>query len=172
MMNQPLGFSTLCIHGSHKRYDSTGAISTPIYQSATFTHKSFGESTGFDYSRLQNPTREAVEMTLAKLEDGADAIAFSTGMAAISALMELFIPGDHIIVSDDLYGGSYRLFQHISTKNGILFDFVNTSNVANIVDVIQQETKAILPRLTVGLYYVALKPYRYEWNNNRRMQWY
>jgi len=143
MENKPLGFSTLCIHGSHKRYDSTGAISTPIYQSATFAHKSFGESTGFDYSRLQNPTREAVEITLAKLEDGADSIAFSTGMAAISALMELFVPGDHIIVSDDLYGGSYRLFQHISTKNGIQFDFVNTSKVANIVEVIRPETKAI-----------------------------
>lgn len=136
-------FATQCIHGYEKRYDSTGAISTPIYQSATFAHKGFGESTGFDYSRLQNPTREALELTVSKLEGGVDAIAFSTGMAAIATMMELFEPGDHMIVSDDLYGGSYRLFQHISVKNGMTFDFVNTSDATNIKQTLRPNTRAI-----------------------------
>ena len=89
---------TLCIHGSDTKYDSTGAISVPIFQSATFAHPGVGLSTGFDYSRLQNPTREHLEKTIARLENGYDAMAFSAGMAAIAALMELFSPGDHFIV--------------------------------------------------------------------------
>lgn len=138
-----MDFKTLCIHGNNDKYDRTGAISVPIFQSATFAHPSVGESTGYDYSRLQNPTREHLEKTVAKLEGGIDALAFSTGMAAVSALMELFSPGDHIIASDDLYGGSHRLFHHISMKNGIRFDFVNTSNLSLIEPLIQPQTKAI-----------------------------
>ncbi len=138
-----MDFETLCIHGSSKKYDSTGALSVPIFQSATFSHPGIGESTGFDYSRLQNPTREHLEITMAALENGKDALAFSTGMAAISALIELFAPGDHIIASDDLYGGSHRLFHHISMKNGLLFDFVNTSDLSQIEDSITARTKAL-----------------------------
>ncbi len=134
---------TSCIHGSGTKYDTTGAVSVPIYQCATFAHPGVGQSTGFDYSRLQNPTREHLEKTLVALENGVDAMAFSTGMAAISALMELFSPGDHIIASDDLYGGSHRLFSHISIKNGLRFDFVNTSNVALIEEKITPSTKAV-----------------------------
>ena len=138
-----MDFETLCIHGSNKRYDLTGAVSVPIFQSATFSHPGIGESTGFDYSRLQNPTREHLEMTMAALESGVDAMAFSTGMAAIAALMELFAPGDHIIASDDLYGGSHRLFHHISVKNGLLFDLVNTSDLSLIEEKITAHTKAL-----------------------------
>ncbi len=138
-----MNIETYCIHGSSVKYDSTGAISVPIYQSATFAHPGVGQSTGFDYSRLQNPTREHLEKALAALEGGVDALAFSTGMAAVSALMELFSPGDHIIASDDLYGGSHRLFSHISVKNGIIFDYVNTSDIAQIASVIKPETKAL-----------------------------
>lgn len=136
-------FDTLCIHGSDKKYDSTGAVSMPIFQSATFAHPGVGLSTGYDYSRLQNPTREHLENTVAKLENGRDAMAFSTGMAAVTALMELFSPGDHIIASDDLYGGSHRLFHHISVKNGLSFDLVDTSDVLNISSRIKPETKAV-----------------------------
>ena len=103
--------------------DHYGAISYPIYQTATFAHPAVGESTGYDYSRLQNPTREHVENVVAALEEGACALAFSSGMAAISALMEMFRPGDHLIVDADLYGGSIRLFEHITRKNGIEFSF-------------------------------------------------
>lgn len=138
-----MDLSTLCIHGADDNTHRTGSVSVPIYQSATFAHPSVGESTGYDYSRLQNPTREQLEKIVARLENGADAIAFSTGMAAIAAVMELFRPGDHIISSDDLYGGSHRLFQHISQKNGVSFDFADTSDLSEVKSKIKPETKAI-----------------------------
>ncbi|HHY59280.1 MAG TPA: PLP-dependent transferase [Clostridia bacterium] len=136
-------FTTLCVHGSDKRYDTTGAVSVPIFQSATFVHPGVGESTGFDYSRCQNPTREYLEQTVARLEGGVDALAFSTGMAALATCMELFSPGDHIIASDDLYGGSYRYFQHVSQKNGLHLEYVDTTNVSHIRARIRPETKAV-----------------------------
>ncbi|AGC68949.1 cystathionine gamma-synthase MetB [Thermoclostridium stercorarium subsp. stercorarium DSM 8532] len=138
-----MDFSTLCVHGCSKRYDTTGSVSVPIFQSATFVHPGVGLSTGFDYSRAQNPTREYLEQTVANLEGGADAIAFSSGMAAITTLMEIFSPGDHIIATDDLYGGSHRLFSHISKKNGLTFDFVDTTDVQNIKKCIRNETRAV-----------------------------
>lgn len=138
-----MDFKTLCIHGEDEKYNNTGAISVPIFQSATFAHPAVGQSTGYDYSRLQNPTREYLEKTVAKLENGIDAIAFSTGMAAITALLEFFQPGDHIIASDDLYGGSHRLFHNINIKNGIEFDFINTSDITLIESHIKPFTKAI-----------------------------
>lgn len=138
-----MDFTTLCVHGSEKKYDTTGAVSVPIFQSATFVHPGVGQSTGFDYSRAQNPTREYLEQTVAKLEGGLDAIAFSSGMAATTTLMELFSPGDHIIASDDLYGGSHRLFHHVSIKNGLSFDLVNTVHLPNIEERIRPETRAI-----------------------------
>lgn len=118
-----MGYSieTRCLHleGDQAKRDVYGAVSFPIYQTATFAHKGPGQSTGYDYSRLQNPTREQLEKIVASLEKGIDALAFSSGMAAIATLMELFEPGDHLIVDSDLYGGSIRLFQNISEKNGI-----------------------------------------------------
>lgn len=113
--------STKCIHLETEEAckEHYGAISFPIYQTATYAHPGVGQSTGYDYSRLQNPTREQVEKVVASLENGVDALAFSSGMAAIATLMELFRPGDHIIADADLYGGSIRLFDNISEKNGI-----------------------------------------------------
>lgn len=115
--------ATKCIHleEAQKMNGHYGAVSFPIYQTATYAHNGVGESTGFDYSRLQNPTREQLEKIVASLEYGLDALAFSSGMAAIATLMELFQPGDHIIIDEDLYGGSIRLFDHISKKNGVSF---------------------------------------------------
>lgn len=136
-------FDTLCIHGTDDRYDTTGSISVPIYQSATFAHPCVGKSTGFDYSRDRNPTREHLEKTVARLEFGTEALAFSTGMAAITAMMELFEPGDHIIASYDLYGGSQRLFSRINAKNGLTVDLIDTSDIAAITSHINPETKAI-----------------------------
>jgi len=134
--------STKCLHGF--RYQSAeGAVATPIFQSATFAHPAIGQSTGYDYSRLQNPTRETVENLLASLENAAEALAFSTGMAALTTLMELFSPDDHIIATSDLYGGSIRLFQHISQKNGLQIDFVDTSNIAATQNLIKPNTRAI-----------------------------
>jgi cystathionine gamma-synthase len=102
-----------------------------------------GESTGYDYSRLQNPTREQLENVVAALENGKDALAFSSGMAAITAMMEIFAPGDHIITDSDLYGGSIRLFNHISKKNGITFSHVDCSR-ESIEPFIRENTKAVL----------------------------
>lgn len=125
--------------------DQSGAISFPIYQTATFAHKGVGEGTGYDYSRLQNPTREHLEKIVASLEYGVDALAFSSGMAAITALMELFAPGDHIITDCDLYGGSIRLFDNISKKNGIIIDSVDCSNSSyyKVEELIDKNTRAV-----------------------------
>lgn len=118
-----MGYSidTRCLHleENEAKADVYDAVSFPIYQTATFAHKGVGQSTGYDYSRLQNPTREQLEKIVASLEKGIDALAFASGMAAIATLMELFKPGDHLVVDSDLYGGSIRLFQNISEKNGI-----------------------------------------------------
>lgn len=136
-------FNTLCIHGHKNDFDNTGAVSVPIYQSATFAHEGYGQSTGFDYSRLKNPTREHLEKTVATLEGGLDAIAFSTGMAAVSAVMELFGEGDHIIASEDLYGGSLRYFRMMGTKRGIRFTFLNTGDTEAVAAAVTDATKAI-----------------------------
>lgn len=138
-----MDLETLCIHGDDTVYEGTGAISVPIYQTATFAHPAVGQSTGYDYARVQNPTREHLEKTVAALERGTDAMAFASGMAAISLLMELFSPGDHILASDDLYGGSIRLFRTISEKNGILCELCDTGNLTALEQRIRPNTKAI-----------------------------
>lgn len=132
-----------CVHGNNSKREPTGAVSFPIYQTATFTHPEVGESTGYDYSRLQNPTRETLEKLVNTLENGYDAMAFSTGMAATTTLMELFSPNDHIIVSDDIYGGTHRLFNNICSKNGLQIEYINTSNLNEIIKGIKNNTKAI-----------------------------
>lgn len=134
---------TKCIHLEHESKENLyGAVSFPIFQTATFAHPGVGSSTGYDYSRLQNPTREHLEKVVAALENGVDALAFSSGMAAISALMELFRPGDHLIVDNDLYGGTVRLFDHISQKNGIEITKVDCAT-ENVENYIKDHTKAI-----------------------------
>ena len=139
-----LSIETKCIYGNNqgKAVDNTGSITFPIYQTATYAHPEVGKSTGFDYSRLQNPTREKLENVVASLEKGKDALAFSSGMAAITALMEIFKPGDHIITDSDLYGGSIRLFNSINKKNGIDFSRVNCAK-EDVEEVINPNTKAI-----------------------------
>ncbi|GHV04760.1 cystathionine gamma-synthase [Clostridia bacterium] len=132
---------TICVHGSSVETYS-GAVSFPIFQSATFAHPG-GVSTGYDYSRLQNPTRANLESVVAALEGGADALAFSSGMAAMSALMELFKPGDHIVASADLYGGSIRLFDNVSVKNGVSVDYADTSDLATTAALIRPNTAAL-----------------------------
>ena len=135
---------TKCIHLEKKdnKDQHYGAVSFPIYQTATYAHPAVGQSTGFDYSRLQNPTREQVEKVLAQLEEGIDAFALSSGMAAISLLMELFSPGDHLVIDSDLYGGSIRLFDAVSAKNGIGFTRADFSS-DDIESLIKPETKAL-----------------------------
>lgn len=138
------GILTKCLYGNGKKSscDSSGAISFPIYQTATFAHSGVGESTGYDYSRLQNPTREQLENVVAALENGVDALAFASGMSAIATLMEIFKPGDHIITDNDLYGGSIRLFGNINKKNGIEFSHLDCQK-ESMEPYIRENTKAI-----------------------------
>ena len=138
------GINTRCLHleEAEGKTENYGAISFPIYQTATYAHPGVGMSTGYDYSRLQNPTREHLEKVLAGLEGGIDAFALSTGMAAITLLMELFKPGDHFIVEADLYGGSIRLFDNVCKKNNYEFTYLDCSR-DDIEAAIQENTKAV-----------------------------
>ncbi|MEQ8196451.1 MAG: PLP-dependent aspartate aminotransferase family protein [Clostridiaceae bacterium] len=136
-------FETIAVHGSKGFDPLTGAISFPIYQSATFRHGGLNESTGYDYSRLQNPTREEVENTVAKLEGAKWGIGFSTGVAAITAVINLFKAGDHILVSDDLYGGTFRLFREIYQPYGIQHTFIDSTDLNEVRKNIKENTKAI-----------------------------
>ncbi|HIU64545.1 MAG TPA: PLP-dependent transferase [Candidatus Avacidaminococcus intestinavium] len=127
-----------------KGYDrATGAISFPIYQSATFRHPALGESTGYDYSRVKNPTREELENTVALLEKGSRCWAFSSGMAAIGALLKLFNPGDHVILSEDLYGGTVRICNALYSKYNIAFEYVNTADLGAVKKAFKDSTKAV-----------------------------
>ncbi|NTV89705.1 MAG: PLP-dependent transferase, partial [Clostridiales bacterium] len=114
-----------------------------IYQSATFRHPGLNRSTGYDYSRVQNPTREELENTIAELENGRHGFAFSSGMAAISAVLSMFSPGGHLLVSDDLYGGTYRLFEEVYKRYGIDFSYVDTSDINEVKSGLKDNTKAI-----------------------------
>lgn len=138
------GIETKCLHLEEEEGCSNnyGAISYPIYQTATYAHLGVGKSTGYDYSRLQNPTREHLEKVVATLENGTDALAFTTGMAAITLLMELFEPGAHLIVDADLYGGSIRLFNNVSVKNGISFSSIDCCK-EDVEKYIGENTRAI-----------------------------
>lgn len=137
---------TNCIHLEEDEVDACkthfGSVSFPIYQTATFAHPAVGKSTGYDYSRLQNPTREQLEKVVANLEHGIGALALSSGMAAISLLFEIFKPGDHIIADSDLYGGSIRLFDNISRKNGLKITSLDFTR-DNVEDYIDKNTRAI-----------------------------
>ena len=132
------------VHAGTCTDSATGAISTPIYQTATFRHPGLGQSTGYDYSRTKNPTRQAVEQAIAALERGGAGFAFSSGMAAISTVLMLFRPGDHLIVTEDCYGGTYRALDKIFSQRGLQATFVDTSHTELIDSAVQPNTRAIL----------------------------
>ncbi len=134
---------TRCIHTSHAFNEETKAVSFPIYQTATFGHIGLGQSTGFDYTREKNPTREHLEELMTGLEGGLDTCAFASGMAAVSACFELFSPGDHIVCSEDLYGGVVRLFDQVSKKNGLTIDYVDSTDPALIEAAIRENTACL-----------------------------
>ena len=117
---------TRVVHGS-KGYDPvTGAVSFPIYQTSTFRHPGVGKSTGFDYSRQENPTRNELEETIAALESGKEGFAFSTGMASVAAVLDLLSVGDRVLYSEDLYGGTYRMAETVCRRHGLDFALVDT----------------------------------------------
>ena len=121
----------------------TGSLSTPIYQTASFRHPALGESTGYDYTRSGNPTRQALEEGLARLEGGAGACAFSSGLAAITTLLMLYQQGDHLIVVEDCYGGTYRLFEQVLSRFGLTASYVDATTLDAIGQALRQETKAV-----------------------------
>lgn len=137
-----LGFSTLCAHGFTRFDGSTGAVAVPIVQSATFAHPSFGESTGFDYARGLHPTRLELERTVAAMERCDYALAFSSGMAAVSCFLKRFSPGDEIVVCEDLYGGTWRMFK-MYEDYGIKFTYVDTSKFDLLEKSVTEGTKVL-----------------------------
>lgn len=138
------GLDTKCIHleETEGRTDNYGAISFPIYQTATYAHPGVGKSTGYDYSRLKNPTRNHLEKVVAELEGATAAFALSSGMAAVTLLMDIFKPGDHFIIEEDLYGGSIRLFDNVLKKNNYYFTYIDCSK-GDIEGAIKENTRAI-----------------------------
>lgn len=135
---------TICLHLEEDEGDCRfyGAVSFPIFQTATYAHPALGQSTGFDYSRLQNPTREHLEKIVAQLEGGIDAFALSSGMAAVSLLSELFELGDEIVADSDLYGGSIRLFDNVLKKHGVKVNYIDCYKT-DLESVITPKTKAV-----------------------------
>jgi cystathionine gamma-synthase/cystathionine beta-lyase len=124
--------------------ERTGAISPPIHLSATYRHPGVGESTGYDYTRSINPTREVLEKGLAELEGGARGLAFSSGMAALTTFFLHFSHGDHLVVSEDLYGGTYRVLDQIFANFGLIVTYVDTTNTDAVAEAVTEQTKALL----------------------------
>lgn len=138
-----MGFSTEAIHAGQKPDAEAGAITVPIYQTSTYVQEEIGKHKGYEYARTQNPTREALEANLAALEKGQFGIAFSSGMAAINALMTLFQAGDHIVVSRTVYGGTYRLFERILRKFGLDFSWVDSTRIDEVAAALRPQTRLV-----------------------------
>jgi cystathionine beta-lyase/cystathionine gamma-synthase len=136
-------FDTICIHAGQEPDPSTGAIITPIYQTSTYVQEALGQHKGYEYARTQNPTRAALEANIAAIEGGKAGFAFASGMAAEGAIMTLLQSGDHVVVTDNTYGGTYRLFERVLRKYQLDFTYVDTSDVAAIEAAIRPATKML-----------------------------
>jgi len=136
-------FGTKAIHAGVEPDPSTGAIMTPIFQTSTYVQTAPGEHKGYEYSRTHNPTRRALENAFAELENGKHGFAFSSGMGAIDTVVKLLNPGDEVISTNDLYGGTFRIFTKVFQKYGIKFHFVNMSDVSEVAAAITPNTKLI-----------------------------
>jgi cystathionine gamma-lyase len=142
-MNDNLKFGTKAIHAGVSPDPSTGAIMTPIFQTSTYVQASPGQHKGFEYSRTQNPTRQALEQNIAALENGKYGLAFASGLAAIDAIIKLLKPGDEVISANDLYGGSYRIFTKVFQDFGIRFHFTGMNNPNEVKNLVNGNTKLI-----------------------------
>jgi len=136
-------FDTICIHAGQEPDSATGAIITPIYQTSTYVQESLGHHKGFEYARTQNPTRLALEKNIAAIEGGRAAYAYASGMAAISAIASMLQAGDHVIVTDNTYGGTYRLFERVLTRYQLAFTYVDTSHPELIERALRPETRML-----------------------------
>src|SRR5437660_10851054 len=138
-----MGFATIAIHAGQEPDSATGAVTVPIYQTSTYAQEGLGKNKGFEYARTSNPTRLALERNLAALEDAQYGYAFASGMAAIDTTLRLVKSGDHVVVSDNTYGGTNRLFKRVLANYGIEFDFVDTSEVTNVEAAIKDNTRMV-----------------------------
>ncbi|HEY0782904.1 MAG TPA: cystathionine gamma-synthase [Thermoanaerobaculia bacterium] len=138
-----LGFSTRAIHAGQAPDPRTGAVAVPIYQTSTYVQPGLGESTGYEYARSQNPTRSALEENLAALEGGVAGHAFASGMGAISCLMTMVKAGEHVVVSQNVYGGTYRYFTKVLENYGLTFSWVDTSDLAAVAAAMTRETRMV-----------------------------
>jgi cystathionine beta-lyase/cystathionine gamma-synthase len=138
-----MGFSTDAIHAGQKPDPVTGAVITPIYQTSTYAQEELGKHKGYEYGRTHNLTRQAMEANIAALEKGKHGIAFGSGLAATHAILSLVKAGDHLIVSNNVYGGTYRLFELVMKDYGLEFSWVNTSDLSNISKAIKKNTKLV-----------------------------
>ncbi len=134
-------FATICIHAGQEPDPTTGAIITPIYQTSTYVQEGLGQHKGYEYGRTQNPTRMTLEANVAAIEGGAAGFAFASGMAAIDAVLTRLQAGDHVLVSDNTYGGTFRLFEKVRRKFGLDFSYVDTANLDAIAPAITPKTK-------------------------------
>jgi len=138
-----MGFATTAIHAGQEPDSATGAVTVPIYQTSTYAQEGLGKNKGYEYARTSNPTRLALERNLAALEGARFGFAFASGMAAIDATLRLVKAGDHVIVSDNTYGGTNRLFKRVLANYGIEFDFVDTAEVSNVEASIKDNTRMV-----------------------------
>ena len=136
-------FTTVCIHAGQEPDPSTGAIITPIFQTSTYVQEALGHHKGFEYARTQNPTRSALEGNLAAIEGGKAAFAFASGMSATGAIAARLSQGDHVVVTDNTYGGTFRLFDKVLTRYGIQFSFVDTSSLELVEQAMTPKTKLV-----------------------------
>src|SRR5580700_6717811 len=140
-LNENARFSTVCLHAGQEPDPTTGAIITPIYQTATYVQDELGKHKGYEYGRTQNPTRAALERNIAAIEGGKAAFAFASGMAAIGAIGTMLQPGDHVVVSENVYGGTFRLFDKVLSRSGISFAYVDTSNMDTVERALTPSTR-------------------------------
>ncbi|MBC7795821.1 MAG: aminotransferase class I/II-fold pyridoxal phosphate-dependent enzyme, partial [Pyrinomonadaceae bacterium] len=138
-----MGFATLAIHAGQEPDPTTGAVIIPIYQTSTYAQDGLGKHKGFEYARTQNPTRFALEKNLAALENAKFGFCFASGMSAIDAVLRLVKSGDHVVVSDNTYGGTFRLFDKILRHYGIEFSYVDMTDATNLESAIKSNTKMI-----------------------------
>jgi cystathionine beta-lyase/cystathionine gamma-synthase len=136
-------FSTVCIHAGQEPDPSTGAIITPIFQTSTYVQEELGKHKGFEYARTQNPTRKTLEANLAAIEGGKAAFAYASGMSATNAIAARLSTGDHVVVTDNTYGGTFRLFDKVLTRYGLQFSYVDTSDLAAVERAITPRTKLV-----------------------------
>jgi cystathionine beta-lyase/cystathionine gamma-synthase len=144
MTNHPsLGFATRAIHDGQAPDPLTGAVNVPVYLSSTYAQEEIGRNKGYEYARVSNPTRDALETSLASLEGGSSAHVFASGMAAITALITMLKTGDHVICGENVYGGTPRMFNQVAANYGITFSYVDTSHAENVRQAIRPETRLV-----------------------------